>query len=222
MPGRDLAQKANDAVLEAAAWKETAARWRKRALRDRWKLKAKRLEEKLDASEERGAVLAEKVQGLECEVQDVKYPFERQLAMAKQESDQLRLRTEQAERELRDLKKRVGTIGTLEHALVENDALKKDVANMKSLVGNYQRTAEVASAKAYEREKEANDLRRRTIAELVNPAKARIRVIAVRLGIDQAWPGWADDDLITAEVDRRLHELLARCEAGDPSTPYRG
>ena len=62
----------HDALLEADSWRQTAARYRKRALANggRWRKRCRLLEEQLDDVNERAADLAEKVTTLEADLED--------------------------------------------------------------------------------------------------------------------------------------------------------
>ncbi len=64
-----------------------------------------------------------------------------------------------------------------------------------------------AQSRAYKAEQDAADTKERHVREQVMPAKTRIRVLATRLGIEPSWPGYSDDEKLTAELDARILKL---------------
>jgi hypothetical protein len=61
-----------DAILEAEGWKQTASKWRSRALQEggRWRHQCAKLEADLDTANERGANLAEEIVGLKADLKE--------------------------------------------------------------------------------------------------------------------------------------------------------
>ena len=209
-------QKAKDAVLEAEAWKETARRWRRRALKEAgpWRRKYRKLEEELDDANEHGAEAAEKASALEEELRRATAPLEKQLAAVRASLLDETKKAAVSANDLEHLRRKMGTAGTVEALIVERDQLKEQVAEQKSRVLLAAKRETDANSRAYKAEQEMADGRERVGREQVMPAKARIRVLATRLGISPSWPGYSDDEKLTAELDRRITVLQGPATSG--------
>lgn len=204
-------QKAHDALLEAEAWKQTASRWRKRALREGapWRRKCAKFEEELDDVNERAAELQEKVDELEGELADAKAPLERRIKDLEATLEKERASSGKVLQEYGDIKRRMGKAGSLEALVVERDSLKERVAEFQHRLNesHHRETAALNRARMLEQDGMTN--KERIVVEQVNPAKARIRVLATRLGVTPvSFAHYSDDDKLTEELDRRIANLV--------------
>ncbi len=129
-----IPQRVNDAQLEADAWRETAARWRKRAMREGapWRRKCRKLEAELDSANERGASLAENIIELERDLHLRRDPLERERDSLRKSLASEQKKREAFEAEVRSFKRKMGTAGSMESLVVERDSLREQVDEMKS------------------------------------------------------------------------------------------
>ncbi len=178
-----MSQSINDAILEAEAWKETASRWRKRALREggSWRRKCRELEEQVDRLNERGVELVEERDSLKVELLEAT-----KNRLSESASRDLLQRNEDLRREA-DKNVRLLTVLREE----QNKAAKAEARA---------RDAELAS-------RESNE----TMIRVTNEAKAALQVVGLRLGVDWHDPRFgASHHELAAEIDKRILALLSK------------
>lgn len=210
-----LRQAANDAALDAEAWKQTAARWRKRAIREGapWRRRCAKLEARVDDANEKAANLQERVDELEEELRDAKAPLEARIDDLDAALSAERSCGRRAADELATMKNRMKSAGSLEALIVERDTLDELNKALKAKVGEAERRAEVANSRAWVAEQGRRDGDEKIMREKLMPSKARLRVIATRLGIGIGWSGYSDDEKLTAEIDRLILQLQEKATA---------
>lgn len=177
----------HDAQLEADSWRQTAARWRKRALANggTWRRRCIRLEEKLDDVNERAADLAEKVVSLEADLVD---------RPARRDVEELRRQLERSKQEAENER---AAAKRLEHRL-------KEASESSARAANY----------AARRESEANSAHAKAVDQR-QIAENALRVVAVRLDIAWGVEKYRDPRALAAEIDRRLLALVEKAESFD-------
>jgi chromosome segregation ATPase len=202
-------QPANDAILEAEAWKQTASRWRKRALQEGRGLRQKlrKAEEEWVGWQERAEIAEAKLEELEFEKDAIAKPLQKEINDLQKAMHAEKFNSLTQMNELADIKRRMGNAGSLEALVVERDSLKDQVADLKKRLDAAEQRANASWNRAHQLQQEILSNKERIVAEMVNPAKARIRVLATRLGVTPMFDGYSDDDKLTAELDRRIFEL---------------
>lgn len=187
-PEPDPFAKEND-VLESERWKEVARSWRRRFLVgvSGWKKQAKWLAEKV-ASLERDLVEMHEADDAESE----------ELELAKQDAEASRKKLEHQNRRVS------------EYEYAKNRAedrareLERDVERLARRVREMEASYAAQMSEIGTLRRSLEETNRREVM----PARARLRVLATRLGFDPDVPGYASDDWLTDRIDRVLVRLL--------------
>ncbi len=187
-----LKMTARDWELEAEGWKETARAWRLRAMKNAsaWKAKALKFRDELHEIEAERDELLEEIEPLREHAK---------IAVTPAELTDLRRKTKDAET--------AQNVAVREKKFVESQMKDANARMLKA-----EQTAETFRREAQRAREDLGKEREKLTRELVQPARASLRVIATRCGVTPEWLKGAEykprtDDEILAEIDRRILAL---------------
>jgi hypothetical protein len=186
----DVRAQRDDALLQADDWRNTAARWRKRFLRgcSAWKTRAIELEADVGKLNEEADDLRKQIRVLKDAAAE---EYRKEVISGRQrEKDEL-------ERKLKDAEERAAIAGRL------SDQSFRRIAELTIKLQESERQRAHAMGKAAE-ERQAFERKH------LDAARARIRVLASRLGISVHVPGYDQDDWLTDRLDRVLYMVETR------------